>query len=60
MWFEVYKDRRGEWRWRLVAENGRIVADSAEGYTRPEDAERSVNAIKNDVSGAPIQRRLKK
>lgn len=28
----VYKDRAGEWRWRRVAPNGRIIADSGEGY----------------------------
>ena len=31
---EIYRDRRGEWRWRLRASNGRIVADSGEGYRR--------------------------
>lgn len=31
--FEIYRDTSGGWRWRLVATNGRIVADSAEGYT---------------------------
>lgn len=31
--FVVYKDRKSEWRWRLKAKNGRIVADSGEGYT---------------------------
>jgi uncharacterized protein YegP (UPF0339 family) len=30
--FEVFKDRAGEWRWRLRAANGRIIADSGEGY----------------------------
>jgi uncharacterized protein YegP (UPF0339 family) len=30
--FDVYKDTRGEWRWRLWAKNGKIVADSAESY----------------------------
>ncbi len=29
--FEYYKDAKGEWRWRLKASNGRIVA-SGEGY----------------------------
>lgn len=35
---ELYEDLRGEWRWRLLAENGRIVADSSEGYTRKDAA----------------------
>jgi uncharacterized protein YegP (UPF0339 family) len=30
--FELYKDRRGEFRWRLRAANGRVIADGAEGY----------------------------
>lgn len=29
---EVYEDTRGEWRWRIVAANGEIIGDSAEGY----------------------------
>lgn len=28
----VYFDAAGEWRWRRVAGNGRIIADSGEGY----------------------------
>ena len=30
--FHHYRDRRGEWRWRIQAMNNRIIADSAEGY----------------------------
>ena len=29
---EVYMDRRLEWRWRLIAKNGKIIAESGEGY----------------------------
>jgi uncharacterized protein YegP (UPF0339 family) len=28
----VYEDEAGEFRWKLVADNGEIIADSAEGY----------------------------
>jgi uncharacterized protein YegP (UPF0339 family) len=28
----VYQDESGDFRWRLKADNGEIVADSAEGY----------------------------
>ena len=31
--FEVYRDRYGDWRWRLKAANGRIVMESGEGYS---------------------------
>jgi uncharacterized protein YegP (UPF0339 family) len=29
-----YKDKRGEWRWRVVAKNGRILGVSSESYKR--------------------------
>ena len=35
---EFYKDHRGEWRWRIMARNGRCIADSSEGYKRLKDA----------------------
>ena len=35
---EHYKDAEGKWRWRAIAPNGNIVADSAEGYERLEDS----------------------
>ena len=45
MRFEVYRDKAGEYRWRLLSSNGRITADSAEGYTRREDAHRAIAAL---------------
>ena len=30
----IFRDKKGEWRWHVKARNGRIVADSGEGYTR--------------------------
>lgn len=33
-----YKDRKGEWRWHLKARNGRIVAESGEGYRQRQSA----------------------
>ena len=30
--FELYRDRKKEVRWRLRARNGKVIADSAEGY----------------------------
>lgn len=30
----IYLDDAEEWRWRLRARNGRILADSGEGYAR--------------------------
>ena len=33
MTYYYYQNAKGEWRWRLQAANGRIVADSGESYT---------------------------
>jgi len=30
--WEFYQDAKGEWRWRHVAANGKIVGASAEGF----------------------------
>lgn len=35
---EIYRDSRGEWRWRRVHDNGNILSDSAEGYANYQDA----------------------
>ena len=31
--FEILQDSQGDWRWRTVAPNGEIVADSSKGYS---------------------------
>ncbi|HSW47343.1 MAG TPA: DUF1508 domain-containing protein [Phycisphaerae bacterium] len=31
---QMYKDQSGQWRWRLRAPNGRIIACSGENYRR--------------------------
>jgi len=38
---ELYRDRRGEWRWRLRRDGKRIVAVSSEGYVNRGDCERA-------------------
>ncbi|WP_436924245.1 DUF1508 domain-containing protein [Halosimplex amylolyticum] len=47
--FEVYRDAADEWRWRLVHRNGNVLADSGEGYTRRNDANRAVDRIRENV-----------
>lgn len=45
MTFEVYQDVAGEWRWRLVAGNGQIVASSNESFTTRQHAARAANNV---------------
>lgn len=55
MRFEVYPDPNGEWRWRLRATNGRIVADSAESYKRRASADRAIASIKRLAEMADVR-----
>jgi uncharacterized protein YegP (UPF0339 family) len=36
-----YQDAEGDWRWRVKAANGRIIANGTEGYTRRADVLRA-------------------
>ncbi len=47
--FEIYEDRRGEFRFRYRAPNGEIMFIS-EGYTQKESAAAAVEAIKRTAS----------
>lgn len=49
MKFVIYKDARGEWRWRLKSANNRIVADSGEGYETRHGAERACDTVRRGV-----------
>ena len=42
---EVYQDRAKEWRWRLIAPNGEIIADSNEGYDSKYNANRAAKRV---------------
>jgi uncharacterized protein YegP (UPF0339 family) len=46
----IYKDRKGEWRWRFVAPNGRVLADSGEGYKRKAGAVKAFERLVYYVS----------
>lgn len=53
--FEVYLDSAGEWRWRLVATNGNIIADSGEGYESKQGVERGIESVKQSAPEAQVQ-----
>jgi uncharacterized protein YegP (UPF0339 family) len=54
MKFEVYRDKAGEYRWRLLSSNGQISADSGEGYTRRDDAHRSISVLLKGLADVVI------
>lgn len=59
MKFILYRDRKREWRWRLKARNGRVIADSAEGYKRKRDAEYGVLLIQAYAAIAEVEGKRK-
>ena len=46
---EIYIGKNGEYRWRMVAGNGRIVADSGEGYKAKANARKGLNAVEHII-----------
>jgi uncharacterized protein YegP (UPF0339 family) len=52
--FEVYEDREGKWRWRLVHDNGNIIADSGEGYASRQKCEQGLESVKQNAPGADV------
>jgi uncharacterized protein YegP (UPF0339 family) len=53
MYYEIYKDNAGYYRWRLVANNNKIIADSAESYLTAVGASHGINLVKSSYN-APV------
>lgn len=54
MRYKLYKDKKGEWRWRLLASNYRILADSGEGYVNKQDCLHAIERVKQSYA-APVE-----
>lgn len=44
--FELYQDKAGEFRWRLKAGNGEILATPGQGYKEKAGAKNGIEAVK--------------
>ncbi|HEX7804799.1 MAG TPA: DUF1508 domain-containing protein [Cellulomonas sp.] len=53
MKFTIYKDKAGEFRFRIVATNGNVLAAS-EGYKAKASAQGAIDRIKSDAAGASV------
>lgn len=59
MKFQIYPEHQPEpnpernkppqWRWRLVATNGNIIADSGEAYDSPSNTRRAVRKLEDSL-----------
>jgi uncharacterized protein YegP (UPF0339 family) len=52
--FEMYKDTRGEFRWRLKARNGKVIA-TGEGYKAKADCRTAIEVIQRGASTASVE-----
>jgi uncharacterized protein len=53
--FELSKDKKGEFRWKLVASNGQSIATSGEGYSTKASALAGIESVKKNAPTAPIE-----
>jgi len=51
--FELYKDKKGEFRFRLVASNGQTIA-TGEGYKSKDSALNGIASVKKNAPAAEI------
>jgi uncharacterized protein YegP (UPF0339 family) len=51
--FELYKDKKGEYRWKLLATNGQVIA-VGEGYTTKEAAKNGIASVKKNAPAADV------
>ena len=53
--FETYADAAKEYRWRLKATNGQVIATSGQGYKDKGDCEHAIDVIKQGAKQAKVE-----
>ena len=53
--FELYQDKAKEYRWRLKASNGQVVASSSEGYKAKAKCQHAIDLIKKGAGKATVE-----
>ena len=51
--FEIFKDKSGEFRFRLKAKNGEIIAVS-EGYVKKDSCKKGIASVRKNSVDAPV------
>jgi uncharacterized protein YegP (UPF0339 family) len=51
--FEIYKDKKGEFRWKLLADNNQIIA-TGEGYTSKAGCKNGIESVKKNAAKAEV------
>ena len=58
MIIEKYQDRKKEYRWRLKSSNGRIMADSGEGYSTKGSLNQALDVLFEWVFNDTMKKRV--
>jgi uncharacterized protein YegP (UPF0339 family) len=53
--FEVYKDKAGEYRWRLRTTNTQVIAASGQGYSSKRACEEGIESVKKNAPDAAVE-----
>ena len=53
--FEIYQDARKEYRWRLKAANGQVIATSGQGYKAKTDCRHGIDLIQKEAASARVE-----
>jgi uncharacterized protein YegP (UPF0339 family) len=53
--FEVYKDRGGEYRWRLRTQNKNVIASSGQGYASKQACLDGIESVKKNAADAAVE-----
>jgi uncharacterized protein YegP (UPF0339 family) len=53
--FEMYKDRGGEFRFRLKDAEGNVLAIAGKGYDKKADCQAVIDAIKKEAAKAKVE-----
>jgi len=52
--FEIYKDKKGEFRWRLKAANNQVIA-TGEGYASKAGCKNGIESVKKNAPKAVVE-----
>lgn len=45
----IFRDSKGEWRWRLVTSDGRAIADSPTSYADRSEVDRAIETLRSAI-----------
>jgi len=56
MYYVLYHDQAGQWRWTLYAANNRKIANSGEGYWNKADCRHAISLVSTSGSAPAYER----